>query len=816
MKKGLDCLRRVSVVYWSLLFLFLLPTVSSADAIYWRNKAPIPTARSQAQSAVVDGSLYVLGGQTGSGVPPTGILNTVEKYDPNMDSWQTMPPLSLARAAGCAVSQGSNIYIIGGGSSAPPTSTTVLKYDTTTGESSVIGNINVARKRSSCQIINNQIYVVGGADGSGPPGFSHALDSMEIFDLTQNAVVETVTLPTKKDNPATAVIGSKLYILGGFNDVSTLPLGAPSAYPDKNSLVYDTSTKAFSSISPMLVGGGHMCFPLFDGRIYLNGGLAVSPPTKSNVNAVAQIYDPARDSWTVKSGEPISAAGFSPAGGLINNRIYLAGGDDDGTVINSTRMGNFQQSIDSVFPFQQTNGAGIDKVDIFSQSGMSAGVLTVSVASSGIGSTPSGVASDYYDLATSADFTGDLYVTIPYNKAWVTGDESSLKLFHWNGATWDNITEFVDTMNGTVTGLTTSLSPFVVAGATPPFGSGVDYVAIQTLAPGAAATANITGTTLNLGIPQGPMGLTGPQGPEGPQGPQGQQGPAGPQGAAGVAGATGPAGPQGAAGANGPQGIQGIQGPAGSPDTQAQILTKITTQTDGALLAVKKGPAEDTSTVKFAVNDGTNNKFSVQAKGIVAIGNTTATNPLTIDTNSTAVGQVAGSAAILVSGDVNFEKFEMRSSLQPTFTGRNSAGTVAAPLATTSGKILFSLAGGGHDGVAWTAQNPSLISMVAEELFTPTAHGANILFHTTAPGGILRSEKMRVAGNGNVGIGTTAPTQKLEVNGGFRINTAAVKPSCDSTVRGTFWLTQKGTGTMDTLEVCIKDASEAYLWKAVW
>jgi hypothetical protein len=288
------------------------------------------------------------------------------------------------------------------------------------------------------------------------------------------------------------------------------------------------------------------------------------------------------------------------------------------------------------------------------------------------------------------------------------------------------------------------------------------------------------------------------------------------QGSAGAAGSTGPAGPQGTAGANGPQGIQGIQGPAGSPDTQAQILTKITTQTDGALLAVKKGPAEDNSTVKFAVNDGTNNKFSVQAKGIVAIGNTTATNPLTIDTNSTAVGQIVGSAAILVSGDVNYEKFEIRSSLQPTFTGRNSAGTVTSPLATTSGKILFSLAGGGHDGAAWTAQNPSLISMVAEELFTPTAHGANILFHTTAPGGILRSEKMRVTGNGNVGIGTTVPTQKLEVNGGVRINTATAKPACDSTVRGTFWFTQGAAGAKDAVEVCAMDAANSFGWRQLW
>ncbi len=51
----------------------------------------------------------------------------------------------------------------------------------------------------------------------------------------------------------------------------------------------------------------------------------------------------------------------------------------------------------------------------------------------------------------------------------------------------------------------------------------------------------------------GPMGPTGPEGIQGPQGEPGLQGPTGPQGATGISGSTGP------------QGIQGIQGPQGIP-----------------------------------------------------------------------------------------------------------------------------------------------------------------------------------------------------------------------------------------------------------
>lgn len=83
----------------------------------------------------------------------------------------------------------------------------------------------------------------------------------------------------------------------------------------------------------------------------------------------------------------------------------------------------------------------------------------------------------------------------------------------------------------------------------------------------------------------GPQGETGPAGPQGIQGEAGPAGPTGPQGAAGE---TGPAGPQGDTGPQGPQGIQGEtgpQGPAGadgSPDTPAEIVTKLSSITEEA------------------------------------------------------------------------------------------------------------------------------------------------------------------------------------------------------------------------------------------
>ncbi len=71
--------------------------------------------------------------------------------------------------------------------------------------------------------------------------------------------------------------------------------------------------------------------------------------------------------------------------------------------------------------------------------------------------------------------------------------------------------------------------------------------------------------------------------------------------------------------------------------------------------------------------------------------------------------------------------------------------------------------------------------------------------------------------NGNVGFGNvSSPTQKIEVDGGVRYNTATAKPTCDSAVRGTTWFVQGAGGVKDTFEVCAKDAGDAYSWRTLY
>jgi len=69
----------------------------------------------------------------------------------------------------------------------------------------------------------------------------------------------------------------------------------------------------------------------------------------------------------------------------------------------------------------------------------------------------------FFEVSTTSQYTGSIAVTFPYREFWVSGSEEELKLLHWNGEEWKDITTSVDVDGNTITGRTNSLSPFVVA-----------------------------------------------------------------------------------------------------------------------------------------------------------------------------------------------------------------------------------------------------------------------------------------------------------------------------------------------------------------
>lgn len=75
----------------------------------WETKAPMPTARWLLQANVVNGKIYLIGGQNGG-------LSTIvnEVYDPEIDAWTTMAPMPTAAQSHASAVVDNKIYVAGG------------------------------------------------------------------------------------------------------------------------------------------------------------------------------------------------------------------------------------------------------------------------------------------------------------------------------------------------------------------------------------------------------------------------------------------------------------------------------------------------------------------------------------------------------------------------------------------------------------------------------------------------------------------------------------------------------------------------------
>jgi alpha-tubulin suppressor-like RCC1 family protein len=110
----------------------------------------------------------------------------------------------------------------------------------------------------------------------------------------------------------------------------------------------------------------------------------------------------------------------------------------------------------------------------------------------------------YWDINTTAPYTGSITVCLHYDQSWVTSSESSLRLVHddgvhtCSGSAFCNITISLDTTNNVICGTTTSLSPFAIIepiDATAPVFSSVPGTVVAYATSVSGAKVNYTAPT---------------------------------------------------------------------------------------------------------------------------------------------------------------------------------------------------------------------------------------------------------------------------------------------------------------------------------
>ncbi len=140
------------------------PTVMSAPAMArladsWVSLATMPTARSDLAAVVVQGTIYVIGGNPGYG--STTRLKAVESYDIASNTWTQRTGLTVGRDAVAAGVIGGLIYVWGGWTGTARVNT-LDQYIIATDRWKITATFPTARSSLGGVAIDNYLYAIGG------------------------------------------------------------------------------------------------------------------------------------------------------------------------------------------------------------------------------------------------------------------------------------------------------------------------------------------------------------------------------------------------------------------------------------------------------------------------------------------------------------------------------------------------------------------------------------------------------------------------------------------------------------------------------
>jgi N-acetylneuraminic acid mutarotase len=228
-----------------------------ANTDSWSSVAPLPAPRDHIQGVAVGGRIYYIGGLTSW---PSGHVETVYIYDPVTDTFRhgaPMPP-GRGRGAGGVAAYKGKIYYAGGlhaGSAVP----WLDVYDPATDTWTSLPDMPRARDHFHAAVVGGKLYAIGGRN-TDIDATTTANDAYDIKAGTWSTGL--APLPTARGGFAAAVVGNEVVIVGGegggrtFNDVEA----------------YDTVTNTWRTLASMPTGRHGIQAATCNGGVYVAAG----------------------------------------------------------------------------------------------------------------------------------------------------------------------------------------------------------------------------------------------------------------------------------------------------------------------------------------------------------------------------------------------------------------------------------------------------------------------------------------------------------------------------------------------------------------
>ncbi|XP_034945514.1 kelch-like protein 10 [Chelonus insularis] len=172
----------------------------------WIEKACMYHVRCFVSVCTDDGIIYALGGCSNG---PTR-LSSAERYKPERNQWEMIPPMHRQRSDASAAALNHKIYIVGGFNGKEILRSCEV-FDIESNQWSYIRSLSYPRTKMSLVAFGDDLYVFGGYDGLT------RLTSVERYNSTERKEWEKVPrMSTARSNLAAVVLDEMIYVFGGY------------------------------------------------------------------------------------------------------------------------------------------------------------------------------------------------------------------------------------------------------------------------------------------------------------------------------------------------------------------------------------------------------------------------------------------------------------------------------------------------------------------------------------------------------------------------------------------------------------------------
>ncbi len=187
----------------------------------------------------------------------------------------------------------------------------------------VISKLPTHRKDFSTAVVGDKIYLIGGTlfeNENGPFGLS----TVEVYDPQTSTWRRVADMPTSRAVPATAVVDNKIYVIGGYSGIDRFIVNLKNLDVVE---MYDPQTDTWVRKQGMSIPRKQFGVGVVAGKIYAIGGYVhprdQKPGAPWRIDLV-EAYDPTTDTWVKRAKMPTKRDRFGV--GVVNNHIYAIGG----------------------------------------------------------------------------------------------------------------------------------------------------------------------------------------------------------------------------------------------------------------------------------------------------------------------------------------------------------------------------------------------------------------------------------------------------------------------------------------------------------